>query len=205
MERTTPTARQQDIIEKTLELVQESGLANLTLKRVAERVGFTEAAIYRHFPNKRALIFGLISFLGERLLSGLGSLADDRSKPPAERIERMVRHHVSILQSTNGLPILLVAEGLSTGDQELITRLGQVMERYRNFLSGALGEMNLDLPVSPNLYSILFLGLPVALAIQLRAHPERDVSKRDMDTLVRHYVRALTAPANPDDSQEEPR
>ena len=40
-----PTPRQTEILEQALQLVQAHGLANLTLKKVAERVGFRQTGV----------------------------------------------------------------------------------------------------------------------------------------------------------------
>lgn len=191
----TPTARQAEILERVAELVAESGLANLTLKRVADRVGFTEAAIYRHFPNKQALVFALIDQLGSRLLGPIAALAAAADQPPRERLLAMVRHHVHVLRSTGGLPILLVAEGLASGNQALVGRLGSVMRAYLGRLAAVLGELALPLALPPERQAAMFLGLPAALGMQLRAVPDLAPSDEEVDALVHFYVGALTAAA----------
>ncbi|MBK7754593.1 MAG: helix-turn-helix transcriptional regulator [Flavobacteriales bacterium] len=44
--------RQLEIMEAAGQLMTESGYAALTTKRLAERMGFSEPALYRHFKNK---------------------------------------------------------------------------------------------------------------------------------------------------------
>jgi len=195
------TDRQREILREAQALVEETGLANLTLKRVAERVGFTEGAIYRHFASKRELIVGLIGVLEERLLGVIAPIAGDRSSSPRARIERMVREHVRILRSTRGLPLILVAEGLATGDEELVARLGRVMASYRTLLGNVLDELALPLPVPGSVAGLLFLGLPAALGLQLRAHPDLELSEAQIDALVSYYVRGLTEPAGATDRE----
>ena len=80
------TPRQAEILDRAAELVAESGLGNLTMKRVAERVGFTEPAIYRHFPGKQALVRAMIERFSGRLLGTIGALAADRALAPQERL-----------------------------------------------------------------------------------------------------------------------
>lgn len=196
-----PTARQTEILARAAELVAESGLANLTLKRVADRVGFTEAAIYRHFPNKQALVFALIDQLGSRLLGPIAEFAAAHDRPPRERLLAMVRHHVHVLRSTGGLPILLVAEGLASGNQELVGRLGSVMRAYLGRLAAVLDELALPLDLPPERQAAMFLGLPAALGMQLRAVPDLAPSDDEVDALVRFYVGALTAAAPPEEKR----
>jgi AcrR family transcriptional regulator len=191
----SPTARQAEILDRAAELVAESGLANLTMKRLAERVGFTEPAIYRHFPGKRALVRAMIERFSGRLLGTIGALAADRTLGPRERLLAMVRHHVSLLRVSRGLPILLIAEGLASGDGELIAQLGSVMQRYAGLLGGVLAELDLDLGVAPERQATLFFGLPAAIGIQLRAFPDLALTEEETEILVRHYVRSLTTPA----------
>jgi AcrR family transcriptional regulator len=189
-----PTPRQLEILERALDLVQETGLANLTLKKVAERVGFTEAAIYRHFASKGALLQGLIALIGTRLLGPVREISADRSLPAAERLERMVLHHVGILRATRGLPLILIAEGLATQDDELLARLRTVMTGYLGLLAGLLTELDLPAGVPPASQALYFLGLPAALGLGMRTFPERMPGDEEVEQLVRYYVGALTAP-----------
>jgi len=192
-----PTPRQAEILDCAAELVAESGLAQLTMKRLAERVGFTEPAIYRHYPGKSALLAAMIERLGRRLLETIEAIAGDRALAPQERLLAMVRHHVALLRATRGLPILILAEGLAAGDRELMERVGGVLQRYLALLGGVLAELGLDAGVPPDRQAILFLGLPAAIGIQLRAFPDLALSDEETDRLVGHYVRSLTALSAP--------
>ena len=42
------------------ELFDEDGLEGLSMRKVAEKVGITPMAIYRHFPDKDALLNALM-------------------------------------------------------------------------------------------------------------------------------------------------
>ena len=193
----TWTPRQVEILDRARELVEERGLANLTLKQVAERVGFSEAAIYRHFASKKALVFALVDRLRGMLLGPILTIAEDRELPPHERLERMVGHHVALLRKTRGLPILLLAEGIASGDRELLERMTGVLAGYLGILAAVLGEIGV--PAAPPLphQALLFIGLPAVLGLQARAFPEQALGAAETAALLAHYVRALTAGAVP--------
>jgi AcrR family transcriptional regulator len=57
------------IVEATLELLTEAGVASLAIEQVAARAGVAKATIYRRWPNKEALI--------------LDALATVEDQPPA--------------------------------------------------------------------------------------------------------------------------
>ena len=59
-----PSSRQRalsrDIILSTaLDLVDEEGLSALSLRSLGKRLGVSQAAFYRHFPDKAALLEGI--------------------------------------------------------------------------------------------------------------------------------------------------
>lgn len=193
-----PTERQREILERAFELVQESGLAQLTLKRVAERVGFTEAAIYRHFASKHELVLALVDLLGTRLLTGMRAIVADPALSPGLRIEAMVRFHAELMLATRGVPLTFIAEAVAGGDDELVARFGRIIGTYRALLVEQIAALGLPRTVPDDLASVLFLGLPAALGILTRTHPGFDPPASDIDALVRYYVRALTSPVRPD-------
>ncbi|MDN5362788.1 MAG: hypothetical protein PWP70_1835, partial [Moorella sp. (in: firmicutes)] len=48
----TSAVRQQQIIAAALDIIAKRGLANLTTAAIAQEVGFSEGAIFKHFPGK---------------------------------------------------------------------------------------------------------------------------------------------------------
>jgi AcrR family transcriptional regulator len=189
---TARTTRQEEILDRAFELVQECGLANLTLKKVARRVGFSEAAIYRHFASKQELVFALVDRLRESLLGPVAVFAADRGIAASERLRLMVRHHVEVIRRTRGLPMLLLAEGVASGDEALLARMQGIMVTYQRLLVAVLIETGL--PADPPLeHQVLpFIGLSAVLGLQVRAFPEQALSDAEADALVSHHVRCLT-------------
>lgn len=53
MERTN---RQQEILDAAVRVIESRGFSGLTVRRVADEVGVSEPALYRHFSSKLALL-----------------------------------------------------------------------------------------------------------------------------------------------------
>jgi len=188
------TPRQEEILDRTLELVREGGLANLTMKKVAERVGFTEPALYRYYPTKQALVLGLLDRLEEMLLPRLRALAADASLPPVERLERMVSHHAGMIIDTNGLPFLLLAEASAAGDEAVIRRMSRIATGLLGSLEQVLGELpSAPGAPSPRTLVLPLLGFAAAMAIQRRLVPEKSLAKEEALALIPLLVRRITA------------
>ena len=73
MVRQTTTIRKQQIIEATRRLITDKGMEAVTNDAIAETVGFSEAAIYRHFSSKQQILLKLISDLEHDLLACVAS------------------------------------------------------------------------------------------------------------------------------------
>jgi TetR/AcrR family transcriptional regulator, tetracycline repressor protein len=55
-----PVSRRDEVLEAALDLLDEVGLAALTTRRLAERLGVRPGALYRHFDSKRALLVAMV-------------------------------------------------------------------------------------------------------------------------------------------------
>ncbi len=117
-EQDTFTPRQKEILTEALRILAEEGSKALTMKRVAQGIGFTEAAMYRHFENKRAMLFALYAFVRQNLLERLSPvLALDC--PPPQRLGAFVEKAIDFLLANKGVNLILLAESIHHKDPEL--------------------------------------------------------------------------------------
>ena len=186
------TPRQEEILDRTFELVRESGLANLTMKKVADRMGFTEPAIYRHFPNKQALVLGLLGRLESLLLPEIEAAAAREDLPPVERLERIILHHLGLILRTDGLPFLILAEASATGDEVVIGKMRQVMGRMRSAMDRVFDEMPAVPGEPPRRHLVLpLVGFSIATAVQRRMLPQMTLPDEETLALARFLVRRI--------------
>lgn len=52
-------ALRESLLEQGMQLLQEVGVEDISLRQLAERVGVSAAALYHHFKNKQELLYGL--------------------------------------------------------------------------------------------------------------------------------------------------
>ena len=103
------------ILDQALALVDERGLAAMSMRAVAERVGLTSMALYPYVGGKDALLDGLVDLLQAEL----GRTVDDqRPETDWRRRIRMLGHAVRALAHAHpsAFPLLLnrSAAGAST-------------------------------------------------------------------------------------------
>jgi AcrR family transcriptional regulator len=96
-----PPARREEVLEATLELVAEYGVAGASLRRLAKRLGMSQPSLYHYFTSKDELIAAVLDYSTARMV-GSGS-----SVPPpssAEDAPRFARDAVLELYATESHP-----------------------------------------------------------------------------------------------------
>lgn len=65
------TKRQIEILDASKELIGAKGIQNLTIKNIANKLSFSEPAIYRHFKDKTEIIKSVLIFQREIIKNGI--------------------------------------------------------------------------------------------------------------------------------------
>lgn len=189
--RRARTARQEEILDAAMALVREEGWPNVTVRRLAERVGVTDPALYRHFATKTDIALGIADRLEGMLHVPVRRLAADSAESPRARLEAIVTHHVALILATDGLPLLLVAEAFAGGDTVLQTRLAGLLGEYIGILVGLIGEIRATADPPASELALLVLGLPAVLAIRCRVFPQSPQLAEAAAPLVRFALARL--------------
>lgn len=79
----------ESLVETALEMIDKEGLESVTLRDLAQRLGTSRTAIYRHFDSKEALILGVIQKGYEQLDLMFTPIFEDTALSVAVRFERM--------------------------------------------------------------------------------------------------------------------
>ena len=82
------------LVDEALLLVAEQGIARLTLRETARRVGVSEAAPYRHFPSKAALVAAAAEEGFRTLLVRVGEALRRAPAHPGSRLAALAAAYV---------------------------------------------------------------------------------------------------------------
>lgn len=160
MARKRHAERQQDIIQAALALIAEEGVQSLTTARLAQRVGVSEAALYRHFANKQDMVGATIDAVGERVLHRLSRWAEGARA--RDRLRGVLRHHLAFVAEHPGVARILFSDEVHFNAPALRGKLHGVIERYLGYVESLVragisdGEFRADL--DPRAAAVLVLG-----------------------------------------------
>jgi AcrR family transcriptional regulator len=121
--------RQEQIVQAALALIAGEGLGRLSIARVARRVRVVPSALYRHFPNKDAIVDATLRAVQQRLLENVRAARGEASSA-VEQLHGLFARHVSLITGNPGIPRLVFSDELFTGHNRRGGRMFQSIERY---------------------------------------------------------------------------
>ncbi len=139
MARKTGEARQAEIIAVTRDLIFNEGFSNFTVRNVANRIGISEAAIYRHFKSKEDLLLGLLDSL---FIPWREALADLLKENFSARIKllRLVEIHLHHLVIRQLNPILFFSEAIRPENYQLLEKLNSSLGFLQDTAAAIVGQ-----------------------------------------------------------------
>ncbi len=156
-------------VEAVVDLAAEQNPSDITTAAIAQRMGLTQGALFRHFPNKEAILQAVMSWVSERLLSRIDKAIRDAGSPLGA-LEAVFMTHIDFIAEHPGVPRMLFGE-LQRSSESLPRRMVQTMiEHYRERLQRlltagqALGELDPELDVQAA--ATLFVGTIQGLVMQ---------------------------------------
>jgi AcrR family transcriptional regulator len=85
--------RRSQLVAAAERLVAERGFLAVRLEDIGAAAGVSGPAIYRHFPNKEALLVELLVGISARLLAGAREVVD-RAQTPADALDGLIDFHL---------------------------------------------------------------------------------------------------------------
>ena len=135
--------RQLEIIEAAGKILTESGLAGLTTKNLAAKMGFAESALYRHFKGKEEIIVTMLQYLAanmdKRLTACVAKLDD-----PVEKIKAVFNNQFDFFQKHPHFLVAVFSEGLLEESKQINAAIMQIMATKRKHLLPIIKQGQLE-------------------------------------------------------------
>jgi TetR/AcrR family transcriptional regulator len=167
--RLSTDERQREIVAAVLALARERGPEAITTQAIADRMGVTQGAIFRHFADKEAIWLAVFAWVREAL-GAVFTAAMAKAGTPLARIEAAFLAHVAFVAANPGVPRIMFHELQYPGDSPVRAEVRAMITSYRKRLASlfadakAAGELPADLDA--NLAPVLFIGAVQGLVIQ---------------------------------------
>lgn len=139
----TKTSRREMILQTLAQMLESHPGQRVTTAALAQQVGVSEAALYRHFPSKTKMFEALIEFVEDTLFSRIKLILNEE-KLAAARCEKILSLLATFAARNPGLCRLLTGDALTGENDRLRTRTSQVFERLETQLKQVLRQAEVE-------------------------------------------------------------
>ena len=166
--RKSGVERRDEISRAALAIIDEQGTGALSIASVAHRVGIAPSALYRHYPDKAAMVEDMIDRLGAGVRANLARMTAESADDAVEALSGFLNRHVQFVLENRGFPMLVFSD-LVLQHPGRRAGMTESLANFRSVVGGVLvegqrqGRVRAD--VDPEAAALAFLGLfmPAAL------------------------------------------
>lgn len=128
--RKSAEERKSELVETALRLSDKFGPDRLTTERIAQVVGVTQAAIFRHFPTKQDLWRAVAARIGEKFQQRWTAV-DAHAAEPLEKLRALVLGQLSLIQSAPAIQAILFSRELHAENKSLRIVFWEMMQQFQ--------------------------------------------------------------------------
>ncbi len=188
--------RREQIADAALEILGRQGLAGLTTTALADAIGVSSGALFRHFASRNEILEETVRQAADRV----DATFPDASLPPAERLRALALARVALISTQPGIAWLLRStQALQALPPTAVQRLRGLIRRSRSYIRRALraateaGDVRTDVP--PDVLLLVYTATVHALTPRGATPAKRARSASPKTTI--DGLLALLAPPPP--------
>ena len=184
-------------VEAVVQLAGASNPSEITTAAIAQHMGVTQGALFRHFPSKEAIWQTVMEWVAERLLKRIDRSAQGLASPLAA-MEAMFMSHVEFVIEHPGVPRMLFGE-LQRAEPTPAKRMVQTLlkrygERLYRLIETAKSDGELPAGLDSEAAAILFIGTIQGLVMQSLLAGDVARMRRDAPRVFAIYRNGIRCP-----------
>ncbi|MFV0514242.1 MAG: TetR/AcrR family transcriptional regulator [Jhaorihella sp.] len=113
--RKSAADRKSEIVEAAIRLAAEIGPDRVTARHLAEAVGISQPAVFRHFPTKS----DIWRSVGETVVRHLTEETLPANGDPLDMLAEMIRRHLDHIARTPAIPAILFSRELHVANEAM--------------------------------------------------------------------------------------
>lgn len=157
------TSRKPEILQALAHMLEANPGGKITTAKLAQEVGLSEAALYRHFPSKAKMIEGLIEFTEETLFTRMNGIAKE-NRSHESKCHDIVLLLLTFIERNPGFARLFVGDALQGESERLRARMRQLLDRIETQLRQLMRELVLETDPLPGNQPAVLAKVLMALA-----------------------------------------
>ena len=129
--------RRLEILKALAQMLEQPKWGKITTAALAEKLGVSEAALYRHFASKAQMYEGLIEFIENSVFTLANKITADESDGHRQA-EKLLEMLLAFAEKNPGMVRVMTGEALVGEHERLQTRMNQFYDRLEATLKQSL-------------------------------------------------------------------
>lgn len=153
--------RQQQIIEESINIIDEKGIQGLTIKNLAKAIGITEPGIYRHFESKSEILLSILSNFKEMAVM-LSEMMETYEATALEKISFMFSKMLELFSETPSMVSVIFSEEIFKNEEVLKNKIVEILNLHaqtlENIISKGQSEKNIRDDIDEKSLALMAMG-----------------------------------------------
>ncbi len=167
------SARQQQILEASIELIDKHGIQGFTIKNLSKKIQISEPGIYRHFESKFDILDTIMDIFKQRIQDYHKFLNDPNNKPEV-RIRNFFDTVLKAFCKNPAFASVIFSEEIFQNEEKIIQKIREIQEMN----AGIMRELILEIQagngqhnnIDPDLINSVLFGSVRFLVRQWKAN-----------------------------------
>lgn len=196
MQRKNLTAdeRKAATVSAVLMLAAEQNPSDITTSAIAQKMGLTQGALFRHFDSKDSIMEAVMSGVADSILNRIETAAQNESSPLAA-LGAVFMTHIQFVFENPGVPRLLLSElqrpGITKPKEQTKIMLTSYKTKLIQILETAIARKELPPELDIKIAVVMFIGSIQGLVMQALIAGDVSLIRRDAAGVFAIYLRGI--------------
>ena len=153
--------RQQQIIDESINIIDEKGIQGLTIKNLSKAIGISEPGIYRHFESKTEILLSMLNSFKEMAIM-LSVLMETYEATAIEKIRFMFSKMLELFSETPSMVSVIFSEEIFKNEEILKIKIVEILNLHaqtlENIISKGQSEKNVREDIDEKSLALIAMG-----------------------------------------------
>ncbi|MHA1128190.1 MAG: TetR/AcrR family transcriptional regulator [Alphaproteobacteria bacterium] len=187
--------RKAEIVDTAIRLAAKTGPDRLTTEQLADEIGISQPAIFRHFKTKN----DIWQAVGQRICDLMGESGKLENKTsPVEKLRSLTVSHIAFIEATPAVPAILFSQELHSQNETLRAFFANLMAMRQKKLAKLIqagidtGELKKSINADDAAYLILAIiqGLAMRWSLNNRKFDLVSEGEKLLDLLITGFEKS---------------
>jgi AcrR family transcriptional regulator len=143
MNNNITVTRKQQIALTAMQIISEEGLNNFAMIKIANRIGVTDSALYKHFKTKNEMLGFMVEMIEQSIKNSVFKKIVD-IQDPIEKLYAIMNLQFKFLEENKGIPRILFSESLQQEHKVLKVKIAKIIFNFREVIKNIITSAKKD-------------------------------------------------------------